>query len=300
MHPEGLYALITLAVTIGLQLFFFFIAYTCQFDKVTDIAGSMNFVILAWITFFLQGKYYIRQIVILAFVTTWGFRLGGFLLARVLSRGKDDRFDKLREHFFQFLGFWIFQILWVWIVSLPVIMVNAADVDVPLGSLDYAGFTLWVVGFLIESAADFGKKYFDSKPENRGKHVTGGVWNWSRHPNYFGEIILWLGIFLSSSSVYEANTRWAYFSIFSVIFTYFILVYGTGMPPAEQRSNKKWAGKPEWEAYKQRTSVLIPCPPGLFVHLPYCIKWSLFCEYGMYSTSPTSGISLLSNQQSKT
>jgi len=179
----------------------------------------------------------------------------------------------------------------VWIVSLPVIFVNAAEHDAPLDGRDYAGWALWILGFLIETWADYSKKYFDSKPENRGKFVRGGVWNWSRHPNYFGEIILWLGLFISSSTVYAVNTQWAYWSISSFVFTYIILVYGSGLPPAEQRSNKKWGGQPEWEAYKQRTSVLIPCPPCIFVHLPSCFKWLFFCEYDMYNVPTTNNAS---------
>jgi len=108
------YLALTILVTVGMQLFFFFIAFTLKIDKVTDISGTMNFVLLAWLTFWLNDTLYTRQIVGFVLLNVWAFRLGIFLLWRVLKRGKDERFDEMREHFFAFLGFWIFQMVWIW------------------------------------------------------------------------------------------------------------------------------------------------------------------------------------------
>eukprot|EP00456_Euglypha_rotunda_P009263 TRINITY_DN12010_c0_g1_i1.p1 TRINITY_DN12010_c0_g1~~TRINITY_DN12010_c0_g1_i1.p1 ORF type:complete len:234 (+),score=27.19 TRINITY_DN12010_c0_g1_i1:48-749(+) len=212
LTSTGEFLLITLGLTIGMQLSFFAIAFSCKFDKVTDIAGTMNFVILAWLTFFLQGTYYTRQIVVLALVSVWGFRLGFFLLSRVLKRGKDARFDQMREKFWSFLGFWIYQIVWVWVVSLPVTFVMGAEDDAPLGGQDYAGWALWGIGFFFQVAADQSKMDFTDNPSNKGKLLTTNVWSWSRHPNYFGEISMWIGIFLTSSGAYDANTNFGYFA----------------------------------------------------------------------------------------
>jgi steroid 5-alpha reductase family enzyme len=102
-----------------MQLSFFAVAYNFQIDKVTDFAGAMNFLLLAWLSFGLGGTHFIRQWVITGIVTLWALRLGFFLLQRVLQRGHDARFDEMRSKFWSFLGFWIFQIIWIWVVSLP-------------------------------------------------------------------------------------------------------------------------------------------------------------------------------------
>jgi len=289
LTSTGEFLLITLGFTIGLQLSFFAIAFTCKFDKVTDIAGTMNFVILAWLMFWLQGTYYARQIVVLALVSAWGFRLGFFLLSRVLKRGKDARFDQMREKFFPFLGFWLYQIVWVWTVSLPVTVLMGAKNDTSLSGQDYVGWALWGIGFFFQVAADQSKMYFTDNPANKGKLLTTNVWSWSRHPNYFGEISMWLGIFLTSSAVYSANTKWAYFSITSPLLTYLLLMYLSGVKMAEDRYNQTFKNNQEWIDYRKRTSVLVPFPPCLFSRTPYCLKWLFFCEYKMFALESDAG-----------
>jgi len=293
MEDVGIFLLLTAGITIGMQLLFFAIAFTCKFDKVTDIAGTMNFLVLAWVTFWIKGTYYTRQAVILALVSLWGLRLGLFLLTRVLKRGKDARFDQMRENFFSFLGFWIYQMVWIWTVTLPVTFVNAAGNNAWLGARDYAGWALWGIGFFCQSSADQTKMWFNENPSNKGRLLTSNVWSWSRHPNYFGEIVMWLGIFLSSSAVYSENTNWAYFSVSSVLLTYFLLMYVSGVKLTEDRYNKTFKNDPEWAAYRERTSVLIPFPPAIFRHLPYAIKWLLFCEYKLFAPSQESGYDLM-------
>ncbi len=176
---------LTLLVTIGMQLAMFAVAWTFRFDKVTDISGSMNFVFLAWLVYWAKGTQYTRQTVCLILLTVWAFRLGGFLLYRVLKRGKDERFDEMRDSFGKFLGFWIFQMVWVWVVSLPVTMMQASPLDASLGVTDYIGWALWGVGFICETWADQTKNDFADDPANRGKFLNVSIWSVSRHPNYF-------------------------------------------------------------------------------------------------------------------
>ena len=121
----------------------------------------------------------------------WGARLSGFLLFRILKTGKDDRFDDMRDKFFSFLGFWVFQMFWVWTVSLPVTILNSPNVQLyqqpSFGTgQDIAGVILWAIGFVAESVSDVQKYIFRSKPENKGKVCVVGFFAWSRHPNYFG------------------------------------------------------------------------------------------------------------------
>ena len=184
-------------VTIALQLACFVVAYTLQFDKITDFAGSGNFVLVALLTFFLGGAGAMqggaalsaRAAIMTALVCASRVELAAYLLYRVLARGKDERFDAIRLNFVPFLVFWIFQMLWVWGVSLPVIFVNSDTARAPLGAADGAGIAMWVVGFALQIAADVQKNGFRSNPQNAGKWCDVGVWKWSRHPNYFGEIL---------------------------------------------------------------------------------------------------------------
>lgn len=125
----------------------------------------------------------------------WGARLSGFLLFRILKTGKDDRFDDKRDKFFPFLGFWVFQMLWVWTVSLPVTLLNSPNVTMyqqpKFGTgRDIAGVILFAIGFFMESFSDIQKYNFRSRPENKGKVCDVGLFVWTRHPNYFGEIII--------------------------------------------------------------------------------------------------------------
>lgn len=215
-----------------------------------------------------------------------------FLLYRVLRRGKDDRFDAVRENFFPFLAFWIFQMVWAFGVSLPVIFV-AAEPDPPsgqalgLGPYEWAGFTMWAIGFLVQVAADLQKDSFRANPANKGKVCDVGVWRYSRHPNFFGEIFLWWGIFVACARTFNdsaarlGGSSWGYAGIISPLLTMLILLKFSGMPTAEGDNQKRFmrttAAKEWFLAYRQRTSPLIPLPTSLYVAIPLVIKqWLLF------------------------
>lgn len=131
----------------------------------------------------------------------WGARLSAFLLFRIIKTGKDDRFDDKRDKFFPFLGFWVFQMIWVWAVSLPVTILNSPNVtkfnQPDFGTArDIVGTIFWAVGFILESFSDVQKYQFRSNPANKGRHCDAGFFSWSRHPNYFGEIIIQFGMFM--------------------------------------------------------------------------------------------------------
>lgn len=180
------YLLISLLVTVGMQASFFVIAAAMRFDKVTDFAGGTNFLLLAVLTLCLNGAYNARQIILTCLVGAWALRLSGFLLARILITGKDDRFDEIRNNLCKFAVFWTFQAVWVWTVSLPVVVSNAVSKDVDLHALDFVGYGIFALGLLIEAVADQTKFSFRQNPENKGKWCDRGLWRWSRHPNYWG------------------------------------------------------------------------------------------------------------------
>ena len=166
---------ITALVTLGYQLTFFFITWALKFDKVTDLAGGSNFVIVALLAYFLHQTYYVRQTVLTAAVTIWGLRLSGFLFYRIILWGEDKRFDGQRKNFGALVAFWIFQFLWVWIVTLPVTLVNSSFSNPPLGVNDYIGWSMWAIGTIYEAIADQQKLSFKQDENNKGKWCRVGV-----------------------------------------------------------------------------------------------------------------------------
>ncbi|KAH0875816.1 hypothetical protein HID58_073178 [Brassica napus] len=212
---------LTAIVTVVYQFIFFVITALFKIDQVTDFAGSTNFVILAVLTLVLNATWHFRQVVLTLLVVVWGLRLGTFLLMRILQWGEDRRFDEMRQNLVKLIVFWTFQAVWVWTVSLPLTVVNASDGGGSFKPADVIGWTMWVFGFLIEAAADQQKLSFKSAPENRGKWCDAGLWRYSRHPNYFGEMLLWWGIFVATSPVLEGAE---YLVIFGPVFLTFPLV----------------------------------------------------------------------------
>jgi steroid 5-alpha reductase family enzyme len=208
---DDYYLAITLLVTIAYQIFFFAIAFSLKFDKLTDFAGGTNFVVLAVLTLALSstgtGLPNARQLVVSLFLAVWGLRLSGFLLFRILKTGKDDRFDDKRDKFFRFLGFWVFQMLWVWICSLPVTVLNSPAVQAfPQPAFgtgrDIAGVVLYAVGLVMETVSDAQRYRFRAR-NGRPAVCDGGFFYVSRHPNYFGEIIVQFGEPLSPPRLTE-------------------------------------------------------------------------------------------------
>lgn len=267
-----------------LQMLFFIVASTCKFDKVTDLAGALGFLLNTWLCFGLAGTYYPRQLYISVLVTVWGVRLGAYLFHRVLKRGKDDRFDELRNNCGKFFLFWVMQVFWVWVVSLPVTYVNAADVDVPLGITDYVGIAVWAIGFIFEAIADQTKTWHLESPD-RAVFCSRDVWSISRHPNYFGEIMCWVGIFLCASAVFPANTYAGFSSVASPLLTMLLLMGVSGIPLGEKRYDEKFKENQNYWMYKRRTPPCIPCCPPLYDRLPNVTKLLFCCEFPCYGVS---------------
>ncbi|KAF8972611.1 DUF1295-domain-containing protein [Flammula alnicola] len=306
------YLALTLLVTIGYQLSGFAIAWTLQFDKITDFTGGSNFFFLALLTLLAGNTYHTRNIVASVLVMVWAVRIAGFLLFRVLKMGSDNRFDDIRSHFWKFLAFWIGQILWIWTVSLPLTILNSPGVSDPSTgrstpkfgtSRDIAGIVVWALGFIIESVGDAQKYYYKAnKVIPKGQPTNKGLWKWSRHPPYFGEIMCWWGIWIlclspTTNGHLPSSSRAAqYGAIVSPIFTVLLLMFGSGLPTAEKPTAQKFfllSHGPEsedghsdaWKEYKsylQKTSILIPLPPFLYRPLPTILKRTILLDFPMY------------------
>ncbi|XP_023001102.1 uncharacterized protein LOC111495346 isoform X1 [Cucurbita maxima] len=271
---------LTATVTIGYQLSFFIITALLRFDKVTDFAGSTNFVILAVLTLVLKGTWHFRQVILSVLVVTWGLRLGFFLLMRILQWGEDRRFDKMRSNLGKLAVFWILQAVWIWTVSLPITVVNASNHNPSLRAADVIGWIIWLVGVVIETTADQQKLAFKNSPENRGKWCDVGLWKVSRHPNYFGEIFLWWGIFVASTPVLE-GIEWLV--ILGPIFLTLLLLFVSGIPLLEKSADKKFGNVTEYVRYKRETSPLIPLPTAIYGNLPSWFKKNFLFEFPFYS-----------------
>ncbi|KAI9812468.1 MAG: hypothetical protein M1827_004699 [Pycnora praestabilis] len=298
---DNYYLAITLLITIGYQLFFFSIAFSLKFDKLTDFAGGTNFVVLAIITLAFSGHHNARQIVVALFIMLWGARLSGFLLFRIIKTGKDDRFDDKRDKFFPFLGFWVFQMIWVWTCSLPVTVLNSPNVtQYPQHKFgtgrDIVGIILFTIGFVMESVCDIQKYLFKSKQTDKGAICDVGFFYWSRHPNYFGEILIQFSIFMIAVSpaadgyVMGQAYKALYATILGAFFLTILLMFVSGLPLQERPGAKKrYENGNHWEEYAKylhQTSILIPFPPQAYAPLPTIIKRTIFLEFPMYVFDP--------------
>mmetsp|Transcript_11629 Transcript_11629/g.26879 ORF Transcript_11629/g.26879 Transcript_11629/m.26879 type:complete len:313 (-) Transcript_11629:243-1181(-) len=279
---------LAIAVTVVMQLTCFLIAFVCKFDKITDLAGCANFIVLAIGTLFLGPRPFdYRAVVLTSLVCASRLQLGAYLLYRVLKRGRDSRFDEVRSKFFVFLAFWVFQILWVYVTSLAVMYVNAAggDAERELTAADISGWIIFVLGFTLQVVSDMTKQSFRSDPANAKRVCDVGPWRYSRHPNFCGEVLMWWGVYIAGIPVFiRSPSGWA--TICSPLFTMYILTCFSGIPTSEGQASKRWydggEAQQRFEAYFDSTPPLWLFPPSLYRRFPLCLKRVLCFDLPMY------------------
>jgi steroid 5-alpha reductase family enzyme len=247
----------TLILAFIIQIVFFIFAAYFKTDKVTDLSYGLTFIILALIVLLTNKTFFPYQVLLAVMVTTWGIRLASYLFIRILKTKKDARFDGIREDFIKFARFWFFQAIAVWVIMLPSIYLLSLKIPEKFNLLMYSGFFIWLAGLLIESIADQQKFVFKSNPKNKGGWIEAGLWQYSRHPNYFGEMLCWWGIFIYAVP-FLTGISWL--TIISPLFITFILLFVSGIPPLEKKYDRRYKGNKKYLDYKKRTNLLIPLP----------------------------------------
>jgi len=245
-----------LAVSIIINLTMFVIAYYLKTDKLTDISYAVTFIVLA-VSGLISANGTLPSTILTVMICIWALRLGIYLLQRIRKIGKDKRFDGRRENFWSFLGFWLLQGVTVWIVMLPS---NLFFTNEPksISVLSVVGIVVWLVGLAIETIADYQKYSFINDIKNKGKWIDIGIWKYSRHPNYFGEIMLWFGVYLFTLS--GLNTVQSLIGLIGPLYIAVLLIFVSGVPLLEKSADKKWGDNKDYQDYKRRTSVLILLP----------------------------------------
>jgi steroid 5-alpha reductase family enzyme len=248
--------LTTLAISLVIQAVFFAFAATLRTDKVTDLSYSLSFVVLAAVL--LAGsRRALPQLTLALMVGMWGLRLAAYLFYRILAMGRDARFDGIREHFWKFFRFWLLQGVAIWIVMWPATLWFAGAGSPGWSLAMTAGLAIWSAGLAIETVADLQKFRFKSQPGAGGRWIDTGLWRYSRHPNYFGELLCWWGVL-----VYVAPDLgpWLAVGVVGPLTITSLLLFGTGIPTLERSASEKWGRDPAYEAYRRRTNLLIPWP----------------------------------------
>lgn len=247
------------AIAFVIQWIAFIPAFIKQTETFFDLTGSITYLTVIWATVLLRPVADARSFLLAGLVSIWALRLGTFLFRRIRDAGSDQRFDNIKPSFPRFLTAWTLQGLWVSLTLAAALAAITSALQVGLGIYTLIGALVWLVGFGIEAIADRQKSQFRAVPENAGKFINVGLWSWSRHPNYFGEITLWIGVAIITLPVLSG---WQWLTLISPLFVILLLTRISGIPMLETRANEKWGGDPAYEDYKAHTSILIPRPPS--------------------------------------
>ena len=238
-----------------IQWLAFIPAFVRQTERFFDLSGSVTYIAVVTIGILYASAVDLRAILLWAVVVVWAARLGTFLFGRIHRAGKDSRFDDIKPSFLRFLNAWTIQALWITLTVGAALVAITTSTRSELGVLGVVGLLIWLLGFAVEIVADSQKSRFNTIAENRGRFIQTGLWARSRHPNYFGEITLWVGVALIAAPVLQG---WQWVTLVSPLFVAFLLTRVSGIPLLEKRADEKWGGQADYEEYKKRTPVLIP------------------------------------------
>ena len=250
--------LLLIGLAFLIQWISFIFAYTKQTEMYFDLTGSLTYIFIVILAVVLSPKVDFRGYLIMSMVIVWAARLGSFLYKRIKKAGEDSRFTDIKPSFVRFLNVWNIQGLWVSLTLAAALTVITTMNKIEFSVVGWVGLIVWLIGITIEAISDQQKTNFRNKPENKGKFIYQGLWSWSRHPNYFGEILLWIGIAIIAIPVLQG---WQWLMLISPLFVFLLITRVSGVPQLESRADEKWGGQDDYETYKKNTSVLIPMPP---------------------------------------
>ena len=246
--------LLSLILCVALNLFIFLFAFKFQTDKMTDITYAATFALVAIAFWYLYGDQTNQyRLVLMGMQVIWAIRLGAYLLVRVFKKGKDHRFDQWRNSFIRFGRFWLLQGVSIWIISLPTIAGLSAEdalVNKATSSILFPiGVCLWLAGFLLETIADAQKFKFRNDPKNDGQFMDEGLFSFVRFPNYLGEILVWVGVFIAVIPLLEG---WNWLTIVGPIWITFLLTSLSGIPHLEKSNAKRYGEMESFQEYKKK------------------------------------------------
>jgi len=250
---------ISVALAFIIQWIAFIPAYILKTEKFFDLTGSITYITVASVAVFLSPIVDSRSLLLLGLISIWAIRLGSFLFLRIRAAGEDRRFREIKKSFLRFLLTWTLQGLWVTFSLAAALAAITSKLKLDLGVFALVGFVVWLFGFGIEVIADRQKSQFKADLKNDDKFINVGLWSWSRHPNYFGEIMLWIGVAILAFPILQG---WQWLTMISPLFIIVLLTRISGVPMLEKRADEKWGGQDDYEAYKANTPVLIPKPPS--------------------------------------
>ncbi len=252
--------MMALFISFAIHYLLFIPSYIFQTEKFYDLTGSITYItVLSFVVFIKQTAVHavldLRSLLIYSCIIIWTLRLGSFLFWRVLKDGEDKRFRSILPSFSQLFMTWTLSAAWVFIQSLSALVALTVVTQVEMGVIGWIGLAIWVFGFGFEVLADHQKTKFKANPANEGKFITGGLWDVSRHPNYFGEVMLWIGISVMAVPVMSGLQ---YVSLVSPIFGFLLIYYVSGVPMLERKSDKKWGNSSDYKEYKRNTPIFFP------------------------------------------
>jgi len=231
----------------------FILALMRKDNSIVDVAWGLGFIMIAIYSIIQSGEVDLRKMIVSLLVLLWGMRLSFHILVRNSGKGEDFRYKAWRSTWKYFVLRSFFQIfmlqgLFMLVISAPVWFINFSSGG-PLGPWDSAGLLVFGAGFLFEVIADYQLVDFKKNPENKGKIITTGLWAVSRHPNYFGEALVWWGI-----SLYALSFPHGWYTLISPVVITLLLRFVSGVPMLE----KKYEGHPDWPDYKAKTAAFVP------------------------------------------
>ncbi|TPX61290.1 hypothetical protein PhCBS80983_g01222 [Powellomyces hirtus] len=265
MTPVGDSLLTSLYIDIGIQALAFAVSAPLKTERFYDLSGSLDFLICTLVALLWRragtdrvADLAPRQIVVAVLVITWAVRLGGFLALRV-AKTEDKRFEAYKQNPIKFAPVWFMQAVWIYLTAFAafIVLANPSHSQASFGASDIIGVLIWVYGFTVEVTADVQKYTF--KNAHPHEFIRTGIWRYSRYANYNGEISLWIGMFVLCARGLDESWQWV--AIISPLFVAFLVVRVSGIRLSEKAAQERYGSRPDYQAYKARTSTFFLWPP---------------------------------------